>query len=169
MALEGLVVFAAGYWLAESRSRSQARHLDLEGVSGVIQDALDLSWQTFLLVGLGFAQPLLGGYFPQIRFAGLSLTLIFAYGLSCLRRRVDGASAPYFLALTALALILQPHRSSGGLEWLKISVSMVGGSVACEAVLLGLKDRLRTTQDSREVPSIFLCLALLASVIWSLR
>jgi hypothetical protein len=171
MALEELTVFAAGYWLAESRAKGDTWRMNWESAAGIFQDAVDLAWQLFLLGGWAWGMHEMSIRWPQANFAGLGLTLALAYGLSLLRRRSEGGATSYFLALTVLAFALQQSRVSAVGENLVKQLSLMGGSLACACVLLGLKERLRWSWASHAVhgtPIVLLCLALMALIIRSM-
>jgi len=171
MVLEGLTVFAAGYWLAESRTTGAPQSVNRESVAGFLQDAFDLAWQLLLLVGLlGWVFQVLSLRLPQVSLAGLGLTLVLAYGLSLLRRRPEGAAEPYFLALAMIAFSAQQGAASGGTKaTLGLAMLLLGGSLACETVLLGLRERLRwltASSVSLGAPMMLLGLAFLAVIVW---
>lgn len=168
MAFEELTMLAAGYWLSESRTKDGSRRLDWESAAGLAQDALDLVWQLLLLAGLGWVLHALSVRLPQADLTVLELTIASAYALSLLRHRPKGAAEPYFLALTVLTLTAQQVPIFSGLQGVGMLLRILGGSLACEVVLLGLKDRLRWSTAPKavhETPMAFLCLALLALLV----
>ncbi|MBP9865635.1 MAG: hypothetical protein KBC91_04435, partial [Candidatus Omnitrophica bacterium] len=142
MVLKELAMFAAAYWLTESRAKDNPRRMDWENIAGFALEGLSLAWQLLLLTGLGWSAQALTGYWPQTSQVSLGLTLGAAYGLSLVGRRPEGAAEPYFLALATLTLVIQHIPASSGIFHVLGSLaSLWGGTLACAAVLLGLKDR----------------------------
>jgi len=173
VALEEMTVFAAGYWLAESRSKGEAFRMDLESAGGVLQDLFDLGWQLLLLAALEWTLQFLSPSLPQINLVSLGLALAGAYGLSLWRRRSPGAAEPYFLALTVLAFAVQKEQFlTSGLAGLGGFARLLGATLVCEVVLLGLKNRLRWSPMPPAVqgaPIFILCTSMLALMVWCFR
>lgn len=174
MTIEVFVILAVGYWLMESRTMGDSWRLDWETAAGALQDVFDLTWQLILLFSLRWAFVKISVYFPHIQFVELGGMIFLAYGLSLLRRRPEkGAGEPYFLALTAASFFLwQEGMFRNGQELLEMLGRVLGGSLVCEIILLGLKDRLRWSpgfRDAQESPVILLCLSIVALLFWSLR
>ena len=121
---------------------------------------------------MGWAVQELSLRLPQASRAALGLTLVSAYGLTLARKRPEGAAEPYFLALTMIVFSAQWGASSGGAEAMELAMFLLGGSLACEIVLLGLKERLRWSLFSRTdqgISVVFLCLAVMAIILWCIR
>ena len=172
MGLEALTMLTAGYWLAESQTKGSVQCMGWERAAEFFQETINLAWHLLVLTGLGWAMQELRGRIPQADSATIGLTLVLAYGLSLLRPRPEGASEPYFLALTALALMAQQTQASSGMPFWGMLIRILSGSLACEVVLLGLKERLRLVPVPHAVkttPLVLLCLALLALILRCLR
>ncbi len=167
----GLTILMTGFWLSESRPRTETAWTSRETLASLLQETLDLAWQTAVLTGSSWAMQAAALHLPQAESLRLALVLVLAYALSFLRPRPESSRTLYFLALTLMTWSLQASAWTAWPQAVQTLGTVVGGSAACRLLLLGLQERLRWARIPERVqgiPLALFCAALLALILWSM-